>query len=127
MGSARYVAGPDRFGKEGIMAEVWTKAGIVAGVLALAVIGLGATRTGAEPVPVGAARMEQACRVFPLNVEDGPGGYFETSDRTGPIGQWIGEREDAGWVLDQVDYETGTRSTGFPTHQVLICVARPKA
>jgi hypothetical protein len=47
-----------------------------------------------------------------------------TSDRTGPVGEWIGGREEEGWRLDAVDYEIGQKSTGYAEHRVMICVRR---
>lgn len=77
--------------------------------------------------PVAAPLPEQACRVFPVTVDDGQGGYFETGDRTGTVGQWVGGMEDAGWTLVTVDFESGTKPTGFPVHHVMVCLTRSRA
>ncbi|MBN1335681.1 MAG: hypothetical protein JXB39_06945 [Deltaproteobacteria bacterium] len=66
----------------------------------------------------------RACRTFAITVEDGQGGYFVTSDRTGPVGEWVGARVDEGWRVDAVDYEVGQRVTGYAEHRVMVCVAR---
>jgi hypothetical protein len=69
--------------------------------------------------------VEIACRVFPINPDDGQGGFFLSSDRTGPVGAWFGPLQDSGWVLDRVDYEVGVKSTGFPNPSVMVCAMRP--
>lgn len=76
-----------------------------------------------EPSP----RRDYACRVFPWNTADGQGGYFESSDRTGPIGAWLGPLTDSGWVLDHFDYEVGQKATGFPEPTLMVCVRRDRA
>lgn len=104
-------------GRLGALAAV---AGILAG-LAGAVAAQEVVEGARKPAPPPVAR---ACRTFPLNVEDGQGGYFETSDRTGPVGEWLGPLEDAGWRVTEVDFELGQRKTGFPMAQVMICAGR---
>ncbi len=69
---------------------------------------------------------EFACRLFPVSLEDGQGGYFETSDRTSPIGEWLGSMENMGWTVHSMDFEMGQRATGFPMAQVMVCVTRDR-
>lgn len=78
------------------------------------------------PIPAGGGPLEVACRAFPVNLEDGQGGYFETSDRTGPVGEWMAPLEEAGWQFHDLDFELGQRGTGFPYAEVMICVSRPR-
>ena len=98
--------------------------GLFLGIAATAFLWVRSPRAAdnpAAPLPV-----EHACRVFPLNIEDGQGGYFETSDRTGSIGEWVGQKEDHGWTLQTLDYETSQKPTGFPITHVMICMSRPR-
>lgn len=67
---------------------------------------------------------ELACRVFTINPNDGQGGFFLTSDRTGPIGAWLGPMIDSGWRVSLLDYEVAQKSTGFPEPTVMVCVSR---
>lgn len=60
-----------------------------------------------------------ACRVFLVDVSLGYD--LETSDRTTEIGQWVGEQEDAGWLLYGVDFEVGQKATGYPQGYVQVC------
>jgi hypothetical protein len=70
---------------------------------------------------------DYACRVFPWNTTDGQGGYFESADRTGPVGAWLGPLTDSGWGVDHFDYEVGQKATGFPEPSVMVCVRRQRA
>ncbi len=89
-------------------------------------IGLAAATVGSSHAEVAtpAETGDRACRTFPITVDDGQGGAFLTSDRTGPVGEWVGARQDEGWRMDVVDYEIGQRSTGYPEHRVMVCVRR---
>lgn len=63
------------------------------------------------------------CRVFRIDSENGA--TWDTSDRTIEIGQWVGEQEDQGWLLHDVDFEVGQKATGYPQGYVQVCM-RPR-
>lgn len=101
----------------------WRIALLLAAAMALLAAGIlssSSLRAQGNPSPAPA----RACRVFSLNLEDGQGGYFDTSDRTGPIGEWVGQKEETGWVLESVDFESSQKPTGYPLHQVMVCLSQ---
>lgn len=60
------------------------------------------------------------CRIFHVDTESTA--TWETSDRTVEVGQWLGEQEDGGWRLHEVDFEVGQKATGYPQGYVQVCV-----
>lgn len=60
------------------------------------------------------------CKVFPYDLADPP--LLETADRTTEVGQWIGAREDEGWLLYTVDFETSQKPTGYPQGWTQVCM-----
>lgn len=61
------------------------------------------------------------CRHFPVDAKD-KAVTLETADRTSEIGQWVGDQEDNGWTVYSVDFEVGTKPTGFPQGWVQVCL-----
>jgi hypothetical protein len=61
------------------------------------------------------------CRLFVVDLDKDRS--LDTGDRTTEIGKWVGEREDAGWDLQSVDFETGLKATGFPQGWIQVCVS----
>ncbi|MBA2320313.1 MAG: hypothetical protein H0V89_04070 [Deltaproteobacteria bacterium] len=47
---------------------------------------------------------------------------IDTSDRTTEPGQWVGQQ--AGWVVESVDFEVGMKPTGYPSTWAQVCVSR---
>jgi len=78
-----------------------------------------ASPTGAAPAAA-AAKPRLKCHVFLVDVADPT--TTETEDRTTEIGQWVGEQEDAGWLLYGVDFEVGQKSTGYPQGYEQVCM-----
>jgi hypothetical protein len=69
-----------------------------------------------EPTPV----RHLKCRTF-QGVTDREW-TIDTSDRTTEIGQWVGQQ--AGWQVETVDFEVGTKPTGYPSTWAEVCVSR---
>ncbi len=72
----------------------------------------------AEPAPP----PRVLCRLFTVRTE--AGWTVDTSDRTTEIGQWLGEMEESGWVLQGMDFEIGQKPTGYPQAWVQVCAER---
>jgi len=49
---------------------------------------------------------------------------IDTSDRTTEPGQWVGQQ--AGWEVESVDFEVGTKPTGYPSTWAQVCVSRAR-
>lgn len=64
------------------------------------------------------------CRVFSFDLRKLEP-VIDTSDRTSTIGQWVGEREAEGYRLADLDFEVGTKGTGFSQGYVQACVTKP--
>ncbi len=60
------------------------------------------------------------CRYFQVDLASPP--VIETADRTSEVGQWIGAREDEGWILYTVDFETSQKATGYPQGWLQVCL-----
>jgi len=70
-----------------------------------------------EHVETSARRL---CKLFQTDLQHGA--VLETADRTTEIGQWVGEQEDAGWKLHDLDFEVGQKPTGYPQGYVQVCL-----
>jgi hypothetical protein len=67
-----------------------------------------------------AGRPKLMCRYFSFDLKSPPS--YDTSDRTTEIGQWVGAREDEGWYLYGIDFETAQKPTGFPEGWAQVCM-----
>lgn len=75
------------------------------------------------PAPVAAAAPTHLlCKAF-AGAPDRPG-VVDTSDRTTEIGQWVAEGAGKGWAVSTVDFEVGTKPTGYPQPWVEVCLTR---
>ena len=78
---------------------------------------LGQTAQAQEAEP---ANPQLMCRYFAVDLASPP--VLETADRTSEVGQWIGSREDEGWKLYTVDFETSQKPTGYPQGWLQVCL-----
>jgi hypothetical protein len=97
--------------------------GWTATALALVEMGwiLGSTSGNAvaqEPPP----HRDLRCKAF-VGSPDRPG-VADTSDRTTEIGQWVADGQTKGWEVATVDFEVGTKATGYPQPWVEVCLSR---
>ncbi len=60
------------------------------------------------------------CKYFEVDLSNPQ--VLETADRTSEVGQWIGTREDDGWMLYTVDFETARKVTGYPQGWLQVCL-----
>ena len=86
----------------------------------LATLGVPGARAQEPTAPVETGVTSLRCRVFHVDSESGA--TWETTDRTVEVGQWVGEQEDGGWRLHDVDFEMGQKATGYPQGYVQVCV-----
>ena len=63
----------------------------------------------------------QVCRAFTASLDE-QSAAIDTGDRLTEIGQWVGEHEDKGFRLHNVDFEVGQKRTGYPQGWVYVCV-----
>lgn len=73
-----------------------------------------------EPTPPPAQHL--LCKAFAA-AADRPG-VVDTSDRTTEIGQWVAEQAGRGWRVASVDFEVGTKPTGYPQPWSEVCLSR---
>ncbi len=93
------------------------------GLLGLAV-GLGwfaGVRADAQEPPQPASR-HLLCRSFQGRTDTD--WVIDTSDRTTEIGQWVDQEGKRGWSVDGVDFELGTKPTGYPSTWAEVCLSR---
>ena len=87
---------------------------------------LAGTASAEEPTPVttptAAPLHDLLCRAF-AGAPDRPG-VVDTSDRTTEIGQWVAESAAKGWAVHAVDFEVGTKTTGYPQPWLQVCLSR---
>ena len=60
------------------------------------------------------------CRPFKVPLEGAPAA-IETNDTTTEIGQWL-QKEEASYELFSVDFEVGTKATGYPQGWAYVCL-----
>ena len=63
----------------------------------------------------------QVCRGFMTSLEESAP-VVNTGDRLTEIGQWVGEHEDKGLRLHNLDFEIGQKRTGFPQGWIFVCM-----
>lgn len=69
----------------------------------------------ADPVATGLR-----CATFPAPLD--PGVEINTDDKTTEVGQWVAARAAEGRALASIDFEVGTKPTGYPVGFALVCV-----
>jgi hypothetical protein len=90
-------------------------------LLAVAVGWFAGVRADAqEPTPVPPRHL--SCRAF-QGVSDRDW-VIDTSDRTTEIGQWVDQQARLGWRVEGVDFEVGTKPTGYPSTWAEVCLTR---
>ncbi len=60
------------------------------------------------------------CATFPASLE--PAVEIDTDDRTTQIGQWVEARKQEGRSVISIDFEIGSKATGFPAAWAMVCV-----
>ncbi|MBN2800554.1 MAG: hypothetical protein JXX28_15540 [Deltaproteobacteria bacterium] len=96
---------------------------LISSGLLLAFLGglsLGPGSTTAQAQDGVASKPRLVCRTFSQDLSAPP--VIDTADRTSEIGQWIGAREDEGWLLYGVDFETAQKPTGYPQGWLQVCL-----
>lgn len=86
-------------------------------LLAVGAVSVGVFSAQAQETP-GKPRL--VCRAFSYDLKSGS--VVDTADRTSEIGQWVGSKEDEGWLLYSVDFETAQKPTGFPEGWTQVCL-----
>lgn len=74
--------------------------------------------------PVSSPPRHLQCRTFqgPTDRE----WIIVTSDGTTEVGQWVGEQAALGWQVEAVDFEVGTKPTGYPSTWASVCLVRQR-
>jgi len=69
---------------------------------------------------VGASSGQLVCQVFATDVRTPT--PIDTADATTEIGQWVSQWVAQGYALFNLDFEVGSKSTGYPQGYVQVCM-----